>query len=90
MACVPVDFLLTARRNKAAVLRVFAKAMKASGVPEKVTMDKSAANKAAMNEINTRGETPVIALSNGSPGRCSTSSHFDRPEVSWPASNSCT
>ena len=55
-----VDFLLTARRDKAAALRFFAKAMKASGVPEKVSMDKSGANKAAMDEINVRGETPII------------------------------
>ena len=55
-----VDFLLTARRDKAAALRFFEKAMKTSGVPEKVTMDKSGANKAAMDEINARGETPVI------------------------------
>ena len=55
-----VDFLLTARRDKAAALRFFEKAMKASGVPEKITMDKSGANKAAMDEINGRGETPVI------------------------------
>ena len=55
-----VDFLLTARRDKAAALRFFEKAMKASGVPEKVTMDKSGANKAAMDEINARGETPII------------------------------
>ncbi|WP_349282912.1 IS6 family transposase (plasmid) [Polaromonas hydrogenivorans] len=55
-----VDFLLTARRDKAAALRFFEKAMKANGVPEKVTMDKSGANKAAMDEINARGETPVI------------------------------
>ena len=34
--------------------------MKASGVPEKVTMDKSGANKAAMDEINGRGETLII------------------------------
>jgi hypothetical protein len=34
--------------------------MKANGVPEKVTMDKSGANKAAMDEINGRGETPII------------------------------
>ena len=54
-----VDFLLTARRDKAAALRFFDKAMKASGAPEKVTMDKSGANKAAMDEINDRGETPV-------------------------------
>ena len=32
----------------------------ANGVPEKVTMDKSGANKAAMDEIKARGETPVI------------------------------
>ena len=55
-----VDFLLTARRDKAAALRFFDKAMKANGVPEKVTMDKSGANKAAMDKINARGETPVI------------------------------
>ena len=55
-----VDFLLTARRDKAAALRFFDKAMKASGAPEKVTMDKSGANKAAMDEINARGETLII------------------------------
>ena len=55
-----VDFLLTARRDKAAALRFFEKDMKASGIPEKVTLDKSGANKAAMDAINTRGETPVI------------------------------
>jgi len=55
-----VDFLLTAKRDKAAALRFFEKAMKVSGVPEKVTMDKSGANKAAMDEINARGETPII------------------------------
>ena len=55
-----VDLLLTAKRDKAAALRFFDKTMKASGVPEKVTMDKSGANKAAMNEINGRGETLII------------------------------
>ena len=55
-----VDFLLTAKRDKAAVLRFFEKAMKASGVSEKVTMDKSGANKAAMDDINGRGETSII------------------------------
>ena len=34
--------------------------MKASDVPEKVTIDKSGANKAAMDEINARGETAII------------------------------
>ena len=37
-------------------MRFFDKAMKANGVLEKVTMDKSGDNKAAMNEINVRGE----------------------------------
>ena len=55
-----VDFLLTARRDKAAAMSFFDKAMKASGGAEKVTMDKSGANKAAMDEINGRGETPII------------------------------
>ena len=55
-----VDFVLTAKRDKAAALRFFEKAMKASGVPEKVTMDKSGANKAAMDEINGTGQTPII------------------------------
>ncbi|UUZ77173.1 IS6 family transposase [Polaromonas sp. P1(28)-13] len=54
-----VDFLLTARHDKAAALRFFEKAMKANTVPEKVTMDKSGANKAAMDEINGRGQTPI-------------------------------
>ena len=34
--------------------------MKASGVPEKVTMDKSSANKAAMDEINAGRQTPIV------------------------------
>ena len=55
-----VDFLLTAKRDKAAALRFFEKVMKASGVPQKVAMDKSGANKAAMDEINAKGEMPII------------------------------
>jgi transposase-like protein len=38
----------------------FDKAMKANGVPQKVTMDKSGANNAAMDEINVRGEMLFI------------------------------
>ena len=46
-----VDFLLTAKRDKAAARRFFDKAIPANGVPEKIAMDKSSANKAAINEF---------------------------------------
>ena len=55
-----VDFLLAARRDKAAAMRFFDKAMQANSVPEKITMDKSGANKAAMDEINVSIEIPII------------------------------
>ena len=55
-----VDFLLTAKRDKAAAMRFFDKAMKASVVPEKVTLDKSGANKAAMDGINAGRETLIL------------------------------
>src|ERR1035437_4287036 len=44
-----IDFLL---RDKAAATRFFKKAMRQNGDPEKITMDKSGANKAAMDGIN--------------------------------------
>jgi transposase-like protein len=34
--------------------------MQANGVPEKVTIDKRGANKAAIDEINAKGEIPVV------------------------------
>ena len=46
-----IDFLLTAKRDKAAAMRFFEKAMRDNGVPEKVAMDKSGANKAAIDQI---------------------------------------
>jgi len=55
-----IDFLLTAKRDKAAAKHFFDKAMQANGVPEKVTIDKSGANKAAIAEINTNREIPMI------------------------------
>ncbi|MDO8776692.1 MAG: IS6 family transposase [Burkholderiaceae bacterium] len=55
-----VDFLLTAQRDKAAARRFLDKAMQANHVPEKVTMDKSGANKAAIDEINAGQETPIV------------------------------
>ncbi|MGJ0579590.1 IS6 family transposase [Xenorhabdus bovienii] len=47
-----VDFLLTARRDKEAALRFFKKAIRQHGQPDGVTMDKSGANKAAVDELN--------------------------------------
>ena len=55
-----VDFLLTARRDKAAALRFFEKTMKANSVAEKAVMDQSGGKKAAMDEINARGESQII------------------------------
>ena len=54
-----VDFLLTAKRDKAAANRFFEKAMHHNGGPEKVTMDKSGANKAAIDGINHDREMPI-------------------------------
>ncbi|MDE9566055.1 IS6 family transposase [Xenorhabdus bovienii] len=47
-----VDFLLTAYRDKPAALRFFKKAIRQHGQPEGVTLDKSGANKAALDELN--------------------------------------
>ena len=54
-----VDFLLTAKRDKAAAMRFFDKATQANDVPDKVTMDKSDANKAAMDGINQDRDVPI-------------------------------
>ncbi len=46
-----IDFLLTAKRDKAAAMRFFEKAIHDNGMPEKVTMDKSGANQSAIDQI---------------------------------------
>lgn len=55
-----VDFFLTARRDIVAAKRFFEGAMEVIGDPNKVTMDKSGANKAGINAINTGRGTPII------------------------------
>lgn len=55
-----VDFLLTAKRDKAAAKRFFDKAMRDNDVPKKVTMDKSGANKAAIDEVNASRDIPIV------------------------------
>lgn len=48
-----IDFLLTAKRDVKAAKRFFKKAIGSSAVPEKITIDKSGANKAAAESFNT-------------------------------------
>ena len=55
-----VDFLLTAKRDMAAAKRFFDKAMGANGDPDKVAMDKSGANKAAIDAINAGRDVPIL------------------------------
>ncbi len=56
-----VDFLLTARRDKKAALRFFRKAIGQHSLPEKVTIDKSGANTAALEALQEEiGQTIEI------------------------------
>ncbi len=47
-----IDFLLRSRRNAIAAKAFFKKAFKENGCPEKVTIDKSGSNKAALDSFN--------------------------------------
>jgi transposase-like protein len=55
-----VDFLLTAKREMAAAKRFFDKAMGENGDPNKVAIDKSGANKAAIDAINASRDAPIL------------------------------
>jgi len=48
-----IDFMLSETRDRPAVLRFFKKAIGSGGFPEKVNIDKSGANTAALERINT-------------------------------------
>ena len=54
-----VDFLLTARRDRKAALRFLCKAIRHNGTPEKITIDKSGANAAALESHNTEHEAGI-------------------------------
>lgn len=54
-----IDFLLRDKRNRVAATRFFEKGMRQNGDPEKVTMDKSGANQAAMDGINQDRDVPI-------------------------------
>ena len=47
-----VDFLLTAKRDLAAARRYLESAIDLHGLPEKITIDKSGANTAAIKSVN--------------------------------------
>ena len=47
-----VDFMLSEKRDKPAARAFFEKAIGSNGLPDKVTMDKSGANKAGIDTIN--------------------------------------
>ncbi|MDE9484246.1 IS6 family transposase [Xenorhabdus bovienii] len=58
-----IDFLLTAKRDTAAALRFFRKAIRHYGEPERVTIDKSGANTAALATLNAdKPEEETITL----------------------------
>ncbi|RRY15678.1 IS6 family transposase [Brucella anthropi] len=48
-----LDFMLSERRNLAAARRFFKKAIAANGVPDKIVIDKSGANLAGAQAVNT-------------------------------------
>jgi putative transposase len=54
-----VDFLLTAKRDRKAALRFLRKAIKWNGTPEKITIDKSGANTAAIERHNAETEAGI-------------------------------
>ncbi|WP_428991319.1 IS6 family transposase [Methylocapsa aurea] len=54
-----VDFLLTAKRDCKAALRFLRKAIGQQGKPEKITIDKSGANTAAIERYNAEHEADI-------------------------------
>jgi transposase-like protein len=54
-----IDFLLTAQRDEQAAKRFLTKAIRRHGVPEKITIDGSAANEAAIKSYNEAHGTAI-------------------------------
>ncbi len=54
-----IDFLLTEQRDEQAAKRFLTKAIRRHGVPEKITIDGSAANKAAIESYNEAHDTAI-------------------------------
>jgi transposase-like protein len=55
-----IDFLLTEHRDKEAALRFLKKAIRRNGLPEKITIDGSEANEAAIKRYNEEHGTNII------------------------------
>src|SRR5437868_11741693 len=55
-----IDFLLTEQRDEEAALRFLKKAIRRHGVPEKITIDGSAANEAAIKRYNAEHGTAIV------------------------------
>src|ERR1041384_663050 len=55
-----IDFLLTAQRDEQAAKRFLTKAIRRHGVPEKITIDGSAANEAAIKRYNAEHGTAIV------------------------------
>jgi len=55
-----IDFLLTKHRDEQAAKRFLTKAIRRHGVPEKITIDGSAANEAAIKSYNEEHGTNII------------------------------
>src|SRR5882724_7094659 len=55
-----IDFLLTEHRDQEAALRFLKKAIRRHGVPEKITIDGSEANEAAIKRYNEEHGTAII------------------------------
>jgi len=55
-----IDFLLTEHRDQEAALRFLKKAIRRGGMPEKITIDGSEANEAAIKRYNEEHGTAII------------------------------
>ena len=54
-----IDYLLTAKRDKAAALRFFNRAIRQNGAPKRINIDKSGANLAALHDINAQRASAI-------------------------------
>ena len=55
-----VDFLLTPQRDRTAALAFLQKAIHHRGLPEKITIDQSGSNTAAINRYNKTPKTAIV------------------------------